>query len=126
MPAYPALQPMHRFPVLGQLVVTPPALDKLPPRVSQLITGFALAVVPQLSHLRFESFEAFWCYSDLQFAVHSKAQELSLPPPSCSAFGFVHLQPQMLLDPVPDRSQRPFRRRMTAYVNITVIRIAAV
>src|ERR1700722_15809793 len=91
-----------------------------------MVTGSALAASPQLSHLRFESFDALRRYSDLQFAVQPKAQELSFPDPPRPAFGFVHLQSQMLLNPVLNRGRRRFRRRFAAHVYIAVVRVPAV
>src|ERR1700692_1589112 len=126
VPTYPAFQPENRLPVLGQLVVSPPASNKALPGVPQLLAGFALTASPQLSHFRFESFDALRCYSDLQFAVQSKAEELTFPSPPRPALGGVHLQSQMLLNPVLNRGQRPFRRCLTVDVNVTVIRISAV
>jgi hypothetical protein len=58
-------------------------------------------------------------------AAQSKAQELAFPDPPYSAFGGVHRQPQMLLNPVLNRGQRPLRRRLTADVNVAIIGIAA-
>src|SRR5665811_104526 len=125
MPSNPSLQPEDRAAVLSQPVVTPPAADILLPGVPQLIAGSALATAPQLPHLRFESFGALRRYSDPLFAIQSKAQELAFPDPSRSALGGIHLQSQVLLDPALDRSQRPFRHRLTAYVDIAVIRVPA-
>src|ERR1035438_9700041 len=79
VPTYPAFQPVNRPSVLGQLEVFPPASNKASPRFPQFVTGSALTSPPQLSHLRFESCGAFRRYSDLQFGVQSKAQELSFP-----------------------------------------------
>src|SRR5579863_2069012 len=126
MPTYPAFQLEDRPPVLGQLIVFPPASNRPTPCVPQLITGFALAAPQQLSHFRFESLNAFRRYSDLQFAVRSKAEELTFPDPPRSALCGVHFQSQTLLDPVLYRGQRSFRRCLTADVNIAVIRVAAV
>jgi len=53
-----------------------------------------------------------------QLAVQSKAQELPLPSPPRPAFSGIHLQAQMLLNPVLYRGERPVRRRLTAYVDI--------
>ena len=95
------------------------------PVVAQLVAGSALAASPHLPHLRFESLDTLRRYSDPPFPVQSKAQELAFPDPPCPALGGVHLQSQMLLDPALNRRQRPFRRRLTAYVDIAVIRIPA-
>ncbi len=40
--------------------------------------------------------------------------------PPCPALGSVHLQPQMLVEPALDRRHGPFRRRLSAYVDIAV------
>jgi hypothetical protein len=101
-PANPALQPENRSAVLGQPVVTPPAAHVLSPRVPQLVTGSAL-----------------------DSATFPVPQELALPALPDPALAGIHLQPQMLLDPSLDRLQHPFRRRLTAYVDIGVVRIAA-
>src|SRR6266702_5965265 len=126
MPTYPAFQPEDRLPVLGQLVVFPPASEEALPCIPQLLAGFTLTASPQLSHFRFESFDALRRYSDLQLAVQSKAEELTFPDPPCPALGFVHFQSQTLLDPVLNRGQRSFRRRLTAHVDITVVCVPAV
>src|SRR5512134_2302452 len=121
----PLLQPEDRLTILGQLVVRPPALDIPLPGVPQLVAGSALAASPHLPHFCFESLDTLQRCSDLQFAVQPKAQELAFPNPPCPALGGVHLQPQILLDPPLNRRQRPFRRRLTAYVDVAVIRIPA-
>jgi hypothetical protein len=72
-----------------------------------------------------ESLDTFRRYSDPPFPVQSKAQKLAFPYPPRSALGGIHLQSQMLLDPALYRSQRPFRRRLTAYLDIAVIRVPA-
>src|ERR1022692_3646889 len=84
-----------------------------------------MAASPLLPHFRFESLQALRRRFDLPFAVQSKAQELAFPGPSYSAFGGIHLQSQMLRDPFPDRLHHPFPRRLTAYVDIAVIRVSA-
>ncbi len=71
------------------------------PFVSQLVTGQTLAASPHLPHLRFESLHALRRDSDPPFPIQSKAQELAFPDPPCPALGGIHLQSQMLLDPVP-------------------------
>src|ERR1022692_2426640 len=126
VPTYPAFQPVNRPPFLNQLEVSPPASYKALPAISQLLARDALTTLPEVPYFRFESLDTFRSYSDLQFSVQSKAQELAFPNPPRSAFGFVHLQSQMLLNPVPNRFQRPFRRRLTVDVNVTVIRVPAV
>src|SRR5271157_1189569 len=125
MPADPTLQVAESAPRFGQSVVPPPAPHVSAPLVAQLITGATSSSVPHLSHLGLESLQTLRCYPDPLPAIQPKAQELSFPNPPCPALGGVHLQTQMFLDPGPYRSQRSFRRRWTAYVDVAVIRIAA-
>ena|ERR1035438_7445415 len=88
VPTYPAFQPEDRLPVLGQLEVSPPALNKASPAILQFRTGQTLATFPQFPHFRFESLNALRRYPDLQFAVQSKAQELPLPDPPRPALSY--------------------------------------
>src|SRR5580700_12014460 len=90
MPSYPAFQPEYRPPVLSQLIIPPPASNKAVPTIPQLIAGHAPATSPQLPHLRPESFDAFRRYSNPQFAVQPKAQELTFPDPPCTALAGIH------------------------------------
>src|ERR1022692_2128457 len=92
VPTYPAFQPVDRPPVLSQLEVLPPASYKALPAISQLLAREALATLPEVPYFRFESLDTFRSYSDLQFSVQSKAQELAFPNLPCPAFGFVHLR----------------------------------
>ena len=125
MPADPSLNVAERLPCLGQSEVPPPAAYISPPAVSQLFTATTLVAAPHLPHLRFECLQALRRYSDPLLAIQSKAQKLAFPNPPRSALGGIHLQSQMLLDPALYRGQRPLRRRLTAYVDIAVIRIPA-
>src|SRR5271165_3105540 len=124
MSSNPTLSPENSRAVLGQSEITPPASNIGLPQIAQFLTGTTLVPAPLLPNLRLESFHTFRRYSDPQLAVQSKPQELAFPDPPCSAFGGIHLQSQMLLDPVPYRGQRAFRRRLTAYVDIAVIGIS--
>src|SRR5580700_7610699 len=108
MPADPSLQAEDRVAILGQLVVSPPASDKLPPRVPQLLAALTLTASPLLPHFRLESFQALRRHFYLPFAVQTKPQKLSFPRPPYSALGGIHLQPQMLLDPSLYRLLHPF------------------
>src|ERR1019366_3897684 len=108
-----------------QLEVSPPASYVSVPVVPQLRTRATAATVPFLSNFRFESLQALRRYSDPLLAIQSKAQELAFPNPPCPALGGIHLQSQMLLDPALYRGQCPLRRRLTAYVDVAVIRIPA-
>src|SRR5208283_789030 len=125
VPPYPTFQPVNRRSVLSQLEVSPPALNEASPAISQLVAGHALTASPEFPHPRFESLDAFRCDSDLQFAIQSKAEELAFLSPPCAAFGGIHLQSQMLLDPALYRTQRAFRRHLTACVDIAVIGVPA-
>ena len=126
VPADPALQFENGSSRLGQSEVSPPASDVEVPVVPQLRTRATAPTVPQLPNLRFESLHALRCYSDPLLAIQSKPQELAFPDPPCPALSGVHLQSQMLLDPFLYRGQRTFRRSLTAYVDIAVIRLPAV
>src|SRR5919108_1668893 len=125
MSANPSLQPEDWLAIFGEAVVPPPATHVAQPVVSQLVTGSTLTTSPFLPHLRFELLQALRCRFDLSFAVQSKPQELALPGPPNSAFGSIHLQSQMLLDPSLYRLHHPLPRRLTAYVDIAVIRVPA-
>ncbi len=125
MPPNPSLQPENGLLHVGQAEVSPPAPHVPAPGVSQLCAGSTLMPPPHLSYLRFESFDTFRRYSDPPFPIQSKAQELAFPNPPRPALGGIHLQSQMLLDPALYRIQRPLRRRLTAYVDVAVIGIAA-
>ena len=125
MSADPTLQVAESAPRFGQLVVPPPAPHVSAPLVAQLVTGATSSSVPHLSHLGLESRQTLRCYPDPLPAIQSKAQELAFPDPPRPALGGIHLQSQMLLDPVLYRTQRPLRRRLTAYVDVAVIGIAA-
>src|SRR6267378_4721287 len=121
----PTLQFEKGAPRLGQSEISPPASDVAVPIIPQLRTRATAATVPHLANLRLESLHTLRCDTDPLLAVQAKAQELALPHSPCSALGGVHLHSQMLLDPTLYRSQRPFCRRCTAYVDIAVIGIAA-
>ena len=123
MPSNPSLQPEDRPPHFGQPEVSPPAARVGRPAVAQLIAGSTLVAPPHLPHFCFESFDTLRRYSDPPVPIQAKAQELAFPDPPRTALGGIHLQAQMLLDPFLYRSQRPLRRRLTAYVDITVIGI---
>src|ERR1019366_1573362 len=125
MPTYPSFQLKDRATRLSQLEVSPPALYIAFPVVSQLVAGSTPIRPPQLSHLRLESFDTLRGYSDPPFPIQSKAGKLTFLDPPCTALGGIHRQSQMLLYPVLSRRQRPFRRCLTAHVNIAVIRITA-
>src|SRR3984885_888959 len=125
MSPYPSLQPVNGLECFGQPEIAPPAPHILAPGVAQLLAAPALIGPPHLPHFRFESLYTLRRYSDPLFPIQSKAQELTFPHPPRSALSGIHLQPQMLLDPGLYRSQRPLRRRFTAYVDIAVIGIAA-
>jgi hypothetical protein len=122
----PSLQCCERTPRLRQSVISPPASHVAVPVVTQLRTGATAPTVPFLPHLRFESFQALRCYPDPLLTIQAKPQKLAFPDPPCPAFGGVHLQSQMFLDPVPYRGQRALRRGLTAYVDIAVIRVPAI
>src|ERR1700733_10995548 len=126
MPPDPSLQIEDGAARLSQLEVSPPASHVAFPVVSQLVAGATPIRPPHLSHLRFEPFDTLRRYSDPPFPIQSKAEELTFRDPPCTALGGIHLQSQMLLNPVLYRGQRSFRRSLTAEVNITVIRIPAV
>jgi hypothetical protein len=125
VPSNPRLQPEDRPAHFSQSEIAPPAAYVSRPGISQLIAGSTLVAAPHLPHLPLESFDTLRRYSDPPFAIQSKAQELAFPNPPGSALGGIHLQSQMLLNPGLDRCQRPFRRRLTAYVDIAVIGISA-
>jgi hypothetical protein len=125
MPADPFLQFADGFPRLSQSEVAPPASDVAVPLVTQLITRTTAASIPHLANLCLESLQAFRCYPDPLPAIQSEAQKLAFPDPPGSALGGIHLQSQVFLDPTLDGHQRPLRRRLTAYVDIAVIRISA-
>src|ERR1700731_1883963 len=125
VPSNPTLQPEDRLPHFGQSEVSPPASCIRSPAVAQFFTGATLVAPPHLPYSRFESLHALRRYSDPPIPVQSKAQKLAFPDPPRSALSGIHLQPQMPLDPFLYRSQRPFRRCLTAYVDIAVIRIPA-
>src|SRR6202040_1030643 len=122
----PFLQFVDGLPRLRQSEVPPPALHLAVPFLPQLPTRATAATIPHLTNLRLESLHTLWCDTDPLLAVQSKAQELTLPHSPCSAFGGIHLQSQMLLDPGLYRGRRAFRCGLTAYVDIAVIRIAAI
>ena len=103
------------------------AVEQQPlPCIPQLVTGSALVHPPHFPHLRFESLNTLRRYSDPLLPVQSKALELAFPDPPCTALSGVHLQSQMLPDPVLYGGQRTFRCRLTAYVDIAVIGISAI
>src|SRR5687767_11465894 len=122
MPANPSLQVQEGLSRLGQSEVPPPASYVPAPLVAQLVAGATSSAIPHLPYLRFESLQALRCYPDPLCAIQSKAQELAVPNPPRSALGGIHLQSQLLLDPALYRRQRPFRRRLTAYVDVAVSR----
>jgi hypothetical protein len=126
MPANPALQLKDWPSVFDQLVITPPAPNEWLPVLLELVARQALAALPFLPYLCFESLQALRRDFDAPVAAQSKPQELTFPGPPDSAFSHIHLQPQVLLDPVLNRRQRPFRRCLTAYVDIAVIGIPTV
>src|SRR5260370_242253 len=122
MPPYPALQPVDRSAILSQSVVPPPASYILPPCVPQLFAGSALAASPLLPYLRFESFQALRCRFNLPIAVQSKPQELAFPRPPYPALLGIHLY---AFRSIPVCLPHSFSRRLTAYVDIAVIRVPA-
>ena len=98
---------VHTAPAIAQLLITP------------------LVAAPHLTNLRLESLQAPRRYADPLLSVQPKAQKLAFPNPPRSALGGIHLQAQMLLDPLLYPSQRPLRR-LTAHVDIAVIRVRAI
>src|SRR5882724_7774022 len=126
MPSNPALQPEDRLPYFGQPEIIPPAAYVAAPGVSQLVTGSTLVPPPHLPHLCFESRDTLRRYSDPPLAIQSKAQEPAFPNPPRPAFRGVHLQSQMLLNPVLYRAKRAFRRLLTAYVDVAVVGVPAI
>src|SRR5258708_13070744 len=123
MPADPALQVADRCSRFGQPEVSPPALHIAVPVFTQLVTAATSPRIPDLANPSFESLHTLQCYSDPLLAVQSKAQELSFPYPPCSALSGIHLQSQMLPNPILERGQRAFRRRLTAHLDVVFIAV---
>src|SRR5208282_566748 len=126
MPSNPSLQSHEWLPRFRQSVISPPASHVAVPVVAQLRTRAPPPTVPLLADFRFESFQALRCYADPLLPVQAKTQKLAFPDPPCPTLGGIHLQSQMFLDPALYRGQRAFRRRLTADVNIAVIRVPAI
>src|SRR6266849_3301699 len=122
----PTLQFEQGSPRLGQPEISPPAADVAVPIIPQLRTRAAAATIPFLANLCLESLHTLRRDTDPLLSVQSEAQELALPHPPGSALGGIHLPSQMLLDPILYRGQRAFRCGLTAYVDIAVVRIAAI
>src|SRR5271165_3652851 len=109
MSAYPSLQPEDRSPFFGEPIVAPPTARSA---ASCPVTGRSSdsgnsAISPRR---RLESFQARRRDLYPAFPAQSNPRKLRshlLPNP---ALGGIQLQPQVLLNPVPDRFERCLRR----------------
>jgi hypothetical protein len=72
-----------------------------------------------------KAFEPIRGHFDLSLAGDPKPQKASLPSPTDATFIGIDLQPQMLLDPLRQGSDQPIGTRLTADVDVTIIRISA-
>ncbi len=61
---------------------------------------------------------------DLPLPGDPEPQELPLPGPAHSSLARVHLQPQMLRDPLRQVPDHSIRRGRSPYVDVTVVRVA--
>ena len=125
MAAYPAFQIEDGPSPLRQSVVVPPAPDIPLPLVPQLFARETLAGLPELAHSYSKALQPIRGHFDLTLAGDPKPQKASLPSPPDAAFAGVDLQTQMLLDPLRQGSDQPIGTRLTADVDVTVVRVTA-
>src|SRR5208283_1664538 len=85
----------------------------------------ALAASPQFSYFVLEPLETLRCHFDLALWVDSKAQEFPFPHFARSTFVWIDLQLQLLFDPPDDLFHHSLGRLLAAYVDVTIVRIAA-
>ncbi len=94
------------------------------PLVSQLDAAEVLPCVPELAHPPLQPLQAGRRHFDLPRPVDPESQELPLPGPAHSGLVRVHLQPQMLRDPLRQVPNHPIRRGRSSHVDVTVVRVA--
>ena len=123
--ANPWFQSEYRVSLFGQPVVSPPAPDIGTPVVSALFARQTLVTFPQLPNLLLEAFQTRWRDFDLSRRVHPEAEELAFPWSSDSALLRFYYQPQFRSDPLAYLLHHPFRRPLTAHVDVAVIGIPA-
>ena len=118
MAADPSAQVLHFPPPVGQLEVVPPAIDVLPPPLTQLLTGFALPRIPSRPDLLLESIDRFGGYPNaaILLALEPEPQQTASAAWPRAALLPLDFQPEVLFSSqaITLSKMRPAARSLAA------------